>query len=133
MVTGLAHLCFTVKDLDASIAFYRDALGLVPAFDFRDEGGRRFGAYLHLGGRAFLELFRADAVRPADGQAYQHCCLEVDDFRAAVADLRRRGIEVTDVVLGSDQTWQAWLSDPDGNRIELHQYTPESWQAPWLR
>lgn len=133
MITGLAHLCFTVKDLDASIAFYRDVLGLTPAFDFTDERGRRFGAYLRLGGRSFLELFKADAVRPADGQAYQHCCLEVDDINKTVADLRERGVEVTAVTLGSDQTWQAWLTDPDGNRIELHQYTAESWQAPWLK
>ncbi len=34
--------------------------------------------------------------------------------------------------MGSDHSWQAWLSDPDGNRVELHQYTPESWQTPAL-
>ena len=27
----------------------------------------------------------------------------------------------------------SWVIDPDGNRIELRAYTPESWQAPWLR
>ncbi len=28
--------------------------------------------------------------------------------------------------------WQAWITDPDGNCFELHQYTPESKQTPAL-
>ena len=32
-----------------------------------------------------------------------------------------------------DRSLQAWLADPDGNRIELHQYRPESKQSPSLR
>jgi hypothetical protein len=40
---------------------------------------------------------------------------------------------VGEVSLGSDQSWQAWLADPDGNRIELHAYTPESKQLRALR
>ena len=49
-----------------------------------------------------------------------------------MAELRARGVEVSDPKLGSDQSWQAWLADPDGNRIELHGYTPDSHQAPSL-
>jgi hypothetical protein len=41
-------------------------------------------------------------------------------------------VQVTNVSLGSDKSWQAWLSDPDGNKIELHQYTAESKQGPFL-
>ena len=55
MIVGLAHVCFTVKDLEASEAYYRDGLGLTPAFDFVDDAGRRFGTYLHAGGRNFIE------------------------------------------------------------------------------
>jgi len=73
-----------------------------------------------------------DRVQPPSGQSYQHLCLEVDDINATVEDLRAKGIEVTDPALGSDRSWQSWLADPDGNRIELHQYTPESRQRPWL-
>jgi predicted enzyme related to lactoylglutathione lyase len=57
----------------------------------------------------------------------------VDDIEQTVRALRARGVEVSEVKMGGDQSWQAWLADPDGNRIELHQYTPESWQAPFLR
>jgi lactoylglutathione lyase/glyoxylase I family protein len=133
MITGLAHVCFVVSDLDASIAFYRDQLGLTPAFDFVNEQGERFGCYLRVGGRAFLELFKGTLTARAEGQAFQHICLEVDDIESTVATLRERGVEVGPVSLGSDQSYQAWLSDPDGNRIELHGYTPESWQTPWVQ
>jgi len=133
VVVAMALVCFTVRDLDASIAFYRDKLGLSSAFDFVDDKRERFGVYLHLGGRSFIELFRGELAEPAKGQSFRHICIEVDDVAATVAELRARGVEVTDPKLGSDQSWQAWLADPDGNRIELHGYTPESWQAPHLK
>ena len=133
MIRGFAHICFRVKDLDASLAFYRDSLGLKPAFDFTDENGNRFGVYLHTGGRNFIELFATDVVEVAPNPSYQHFCLEVDDLEATAKELRSKGVDVTEVTMGSDHSWQAWLSDPDGNRIELHQYTPESWQAPSLK
>jgi catechol 2,3-dioxygenase-like lactoylglutathione lyase family enzyme len=132
MITGLAHACFTVSDLERSLEFYVDGLGLTPAFDFVDETGRRFGLYLHLGGRNFVELFQGKLGERADGQSYRHICLEVDDIKATVAEMRGRGIEVSKIKTGKDHSYQAWITDPDGNRIELHHYTPESWQAPHL-
>ena len=132
MITGVAHACFTVSDLERSLAFYRDGLGFTPAFDFRDENGRRFGLYLYVGGRNFIEIFEGQVGDPAEGQSFRHICLEVDDIQATVKTLRERGVEVSDPKLGKDQSYQAWITDPDGNRFELHQYTPESWQAPSL-
>ena len=129
MIKGLAHVCFTASDLAASEAFYRDKLGLKAAFDFFNDDGRRTGVYLHAGGRNFIELFQGDLSDRAEGQAFRHFCLEVDDIQAAVRELRSRGVETTEPKLGADNSWQAWLSDPDGNRIELHQYTPQSRQA----
>ena len=132
MITGIAHACYTVTDLQRSIAFYRDGLGMVPAFDFVDESGRRYGLYLHAGGRNFVELFEGQPGERAEGQSFRHVCLEVDDIQATVAELRDRGVEVSEPKLGRDQSWQAWITDPDGNRFELHQYTASSWQSPSL-
>ena len=132
MITGLAHACFTVSDLERSLEFYRDALGLKPAFDFINDEGRRFGIYLHLGGRNFVELFEGQLGERAEGQSYRHICLEVDDIESTVQTLRNRGIEASDPKLGGDRSWQAWITDPDGNRIELHHYTADSKQAPYL-
>jgi catechol 2,3-dioxygenase-like lactoylglutathione lyase family enzyme len=132
MITGLAHTCFTVSDLDRALTFYRDALGLEEAFDFTDDEGRRYGIYLHLGERNFIELFEGTVAEPAEGQSFRHICLEVDDIEATVKTLRERDLEVSPIKMGRDHSYQAWITDPDGNRIELHQYTPDSWQAPSL-
>lgn len=127
-IVDLAHICFTVTDLETSIAFYQDKLGFAPAFDFVNDKGERFGVYLHIGGRSFIELFAGKPGQPAQGQSYKHFCLEVDEINVTASDLRSKGIEVSEVKMGSDNSWQAWLSDPDGNRIELHQYTHRSRQ-----
>ncbi len=133
MIKALAHVCFTVSDLEASIAFYQETLGLTHAFDFVNDEGKRYGVYLHMGGRSFLEMFQGEPAERAEKQSYAHLCLEVDDVAATVEDLRGKGIEVKDAVLGGDQSWQAWLADPDGNPIELHGYTAESMQGPWVK
>ncbi len=133
MITGLAHVCFVVSDLEASIKFYTEVLGFERAFDFINEKGERFGIYLHIGGRTFIELFQGDLAARAEKQSYQHFCLEVEDFDKTVEELRARGAEVTAVKLGMDHSWQAWLADPDGNHFEIHGYTQESWQRPHLK
>ena len=132
MIVGLAHVCFIVSDLDASLAFYHEKLGLKPAFDFIRDSGERFGVYLHVGARTFIELFGGQAAPAGEGQSYKHFCMEVDDLEQTVCELRGGGVEVSDPKQGDDRSWQAWLTDPDGNRIELHQYTPASKQAPHL-
>jgi glyoxylase I family protein len=132
MITGIAHACFVVSDLERSIRFYRDGLGLVPAFDFKKDDGRRYGLYLKAGGRTFIELFEGRVEAKQENGSFRHVCLEVDDIASTVETLRSRGVEVGETKLGMDQSYQAWFTDPDGNRFELHQYTAESWQKPWL-
>jgi len=133
VIKGFAHTCFVVSDLKRSLAFYHDALGMTEAFAFVNDDGERTGQYLHVGGRQFIELFQGALGEAAEGQSYKHICLEVENLPQVVETLRAKGIEISDPKLGKDQSWQAWITDPDGNRIELHDYTPESWQGPWLK
>lgn len=132
MIRNVAHLCLNVTDLDASLGFYRDVLGLPVAFEFHRDDGRRYGLYLHVGGRTFIELFEGQHDPDDQKRSYRHFCLEVDDVPQFVSQLRTHGIQASEPKLGKDQSWQAWVEDPDGNRIELHQYTPQSWQTPSL-
>jgi len=128
MITGMAHVCFVVRDLETAITFYVEKLGLAHAFNFRNEKGERTGVYLHVGYRQFIELFQGNRGERDDTQSYRHLCLEVDDLRTTLAILRERGVETTEMLFGGDNSWQSWLTDPDGNRIELHQYTNTSLQ-----
>jgi catechol 2,3-dioxygenase-like lactoylglutathione lyase family enzyme len=132
MIKGLAHVCYNVEDLDRAIAFYAGALGMKEAFDFLKDDGTRYGVYLSTGGRQFIELFEGPVTTPEGTPSYKHLCLEVEDIESAVTALKSAGIETSEPKLGSDQSWQVWITDPDGNRIELHAYTPDSRQTPFL-
>jgi catechol 2,3-dioxygenase-like lactoylglutathione lyase family enzyme len=132
MIAGLAHVCFTVTNLDAAIRFYCDVLGMRLAFEFRNRENRRFGAYFHGGERTFIEVFEGEHVPAVERASFRHICLEVKDIQAAVAEIRRKDVSVSDPKLGADRSFQAWLSDPDGNRIELHQYTTAGNQNVFL-
>jgi lactoylglutathione lyase len=132
MITGFAHICFAVRDLAAAERFYVRQLGLRKAFEFHDKEGSPFGMYLHAGGRTFIELFKGNPAGGPVSASFLHFCLEVDDFEGTLATLRERGLNPENVQLGADRSWQAWLTDPDGNRIELHGYTAESNQTAVL-
>ncbi len=133
MIKGLAHLCFVVKDLAGAEAFYRDVLGFETAFEFVNDKGRRFGVYLKISGRNFIELFEGKGPKQREGLGYHHLCLETDDIEATVRQLREKGVEVSDPkFMEADGSFQAWLADSEGNKIELHQYTDKSKQTPWL-
>ena len=127
MITGIAHVCIGAIDLEASLHFYTEVLGLKKHFSFvRD--GRPFGYYLSLADGLFIEIFQDSEAAAGARPLIKHFCLAVDDIDRTVADLRARGAEISDKKLGMDQSWQAWTTDPAGIRIEFHQYTPESSQ-----
>ncbi len=132
MLKGLSHVCFVVSDIEKAIAFYTDTLGLRHAFDFTRDDGTRSGAYLHFGERTFIELFEGEPAEGGPEGSFRHICVEVESMERAVTELRSRGAEVSDPQMGSDGNPQAWLSDPDGNRIEIHELRPDGLQAKAL-
>jgi catechol 2,3-dioxygenase-like lactoylglutathione lyase family enzyme len=63
-----------------------------------------------------VHLIEGDPPRPAG----QHFAIQVDDLATAVAELRAAGVTVTDPsAVGA--SLQAFLSDPAGNQVELHE------------
>jgi glyoxylase I family protein len=101
-----------VSDADAALRFYVDVLGLSPRRDRPDLGP---GFWLDAGGEQ-VHLIQGEPP-PSRGQ---HFALRVEDLDAAIAELRDRGISISDASpIGTGR--QAFLVDPDGNLIELHQ------------
>jgi lactoylglutathione lyase/glyoxylase I family protein len=125
MIVKIAHVCLYSSDLKKSEDFYCGVLGLEKCFDFVREG-KVFGLYLKAGGDTFIEIFESQG-KTGEG-AIAHICLETDDIDSLYNLLKESGREVTEKKLGSDKTWQIWTADPDGVKIEFHQYTPESMQ-----
>ncbi|RWL82096.1 MAG: VOC family protein [Mesorhizobium sp.] len=126
-VRQLAHVCIFAHDLEATRSFYRDVLGMDKRFNFLRDG-RIFGFYLDCGGRSHVEVFEKHVASYSDRNQINHLCLEVEDIDAAIAHIRSKGIEVTQKKLACDNTFQAWISDPNGVRIELFEYTAKSAQ-----
>jgi len=128
MIKGLAHVCIGASDLASTERFYCSGLGFKKAFDFI-RGGEIVGFYLEVSDRAYIEVFRDDAVQAHDGCPIRHMCFEVCDIDEVSRHLKSQGCDVTDKQLGADQSWQAWANDPSGVAIEFHQYTEKSSQV----
>lgn len=126
MIKALAHVCIYSRDLERTRKFYCDGLGLVIKFRFMRQG-ELFGFYISISDSQFIEVFRRDEASQGTPQI-GHICLETDDLEGMRKKLTAAGIETTEPKLGSDQSWQMWMHDPDGTAIEFHQYTPQSTQ-----
>ncbi len=127
MIKRLGHVNLVTHDLDQATHFYCDILGLEKAFEFY-RNDALFGFYLKTGELTFIEIFLQTEDVNTQNLVIRHLCLEVEDLDSAIETIRSRGWEITDKKRGSDQSWQAWITDPSGVRIELMQYTEESSQ-----
>src|SRR5437660_129247 len=98
----LDHVGIAVKDLNAALAFYRDALGLhvdVP----EDVASQHVRAHFIPTGQSSLELLEATSsdsaiARYVDkrGPGLHHITLRVEDIRAALDQLKSRGVRLFD-------------------------------------
>ncbi|WP_412065594.1 VOC family protein [Rhizobium sp. SYY.PMSO] len=131
-ITGLGHLAIEVKDLGASLEFYRDRLGLQEMHRLERADGTAWIVYLRITDRQFLELFPgadSDRAPGPDANGTNHFCLTIDNLDVAAAKLEKAGIALTSPIKsGLDGNRGAWIEDPDGNRIELMEMAPDCLQ-----
>jgi catechol 2,3-dioxygenase-like lactoylglutathione lyase family enzyme len=110
---GVHHVALNVNDVDAAVAFYTDKLGFSVRSDRPDLGIA--GAWLDVGNQQ-VHLLEA----PVADNRGQHFAILVADLDATVSELRTAGVHVSDPSpIGTGR--QAFLADPSGNGIELHQ------------
>jgi len=132
-VTALGHLALCVSDMRRSEEFYARVLGFPKLFELRDDKGNPWINYYKVGPGQFIELFHPRGEEPAGTRprvGFSHVCFVVDDIKRTEAEiLARGGVMDRPIKLGIDGNYQAWVRDPDGNRIELMQLMPESPQA----
>ena len=146
-VGSVYHTGFTVSDLDRSIGFYRDLLGMRVV-------RRQHGTADYLGtvtgfpgvrlevalqapvvGGSLLEQLQyvshpgAPTPRETNRPGNAHLCFKVDDLHAASAELERHGVTMiskpTEITAGLHRGGYAlYLRDPDGFTVELYQAPP---------
>lgn len=146
LLMGISHTAYNCADIEKSLHFYCDLLGFKVKFDIRisedvPEGSRFYAlrgrpslTYLQAPDGSYLELFTETPERagkdPDDNRVgYAHLSIRVRDIKAATEQLKAEGVHFdTEINKGPDHTYQVWIRDPDRNRIELMEYTPESLQ-----
>ncbi len=140
-VLGVAHTSYTVSDLDRSLAFYRDTLGMELVSQFEASGpmvqtilgipGAHLKVvFLAVGGHT-LELIQYLSPK---GASYDrrtcdvgpcHIAFLVDDINEAYSDLTAKGVHFKSAPqcseLRGETHWACYMTDPDGITVELIQ------------
>ena len=135
--TAIGHVALRTKDVERSLDFYSGRLGFAEILRLHRDDGRLWLIYLRITDDQFLEIFpdaAGERAPPPEANGLNHLCLNVDDLERVVAQLRERGIPLTQgPKLGADGNLPAWIEDPDGNRIELMQMAESGLQAQAIR
>jgi catechol 2,3-dioxygenase-like lactoylglutathione lyase family enzyme len=119
----LNHVGIFAKDYDESMRFYTQTMGFKEAFTIRDNAGKPTLSYLQITRDTFLE------VAPATGDrtpGLSHVGIWPENLSATVAGLRQRGVTVADPRTGSTKTSITNVTDPNGVRLELLDFLPDS-------
>ncbi len=122
-VSKLGHVVLRVRDLERSVTFYRDVLGLKEVARFRGNM-----AFFSADGKTHHDLaimaVGADAPDPPRaGVGLAHVAFKVgdsvDQLKEAKRWLEGRGVDIGGM---SDHTvsQSLYLADPDGNEVELY-------------
>jgi len=122
---GLNHYTISVKDVDISIIFYRDILGLEtikrPSFDFK-------GAWFEVGNLIQLHLIEDVETQIApSGSRSLHFAFHVENVLSFYDFLISKGIEIVkDIKSRPDGVLQFYIKDPDGYYIEITEYATKT-------
>lgn len=120
------RVALTSRDLERSLKFYSEGLGIGPAASWQDGGGQ--AVLLELG-KATLELFDEAQAAAIDGMeagrrvsGQIRFALQVPDVRAAVERLLAHGaVLVHEPVVTPWGELNARMQDPDGLQVTLFQ------------
>ena len=142
-VLGVAHTSFTVSDIDRSVAFYRDILGMELVAQFEGSGQivetilGMPGAHLKT---AFLKMgdYTLELIQylSPKGKPYNrrtcdvgpcHIAFLVADINEAYKTLSAKGVHFKSAPQGGELEgkphWACYMTDPDGITLELNQVT----------
>jgi catechol 2,3-dioxygenase-like lactoylglutathione lyase family enzyme len=117
-VTGVNELVLEVVDLEESIRFYTEVLGLplVERWDHRD------AVWVMAGDRTRIGLWRPQVgLAGGRGGVHVHYAMHLpeESYDAAVERLRAHGLRVQEEVFEEDRGRAAYVTDPDGHVVEL--------------
>lgn len=127
VIHGMHHVGLLCENLERSLAFYRDVLGLEMNPDRPDDKLPYRGAWLWVGPEMIhlMELPNPDPLegRPAHGGRDRHFCVGIQDLDGLVGRLEGAGVEYTMSMSGRRAMF---FRDPDMNVLEFVEM--EAWR-----
>lgn len=108
---AIDFVAYHVRDVQEAVAFYRDTLGVQERFLITAPTWTEFDTR-----PVTLALVQWDE-HPGVGAV----ALAVDDVRAAIDELRGKGVRIVIEPVETDDCWLAIIADPDGNFVYVHQ------------
>ncbi|MBL4646209.1 MAG: lactoylglutathione lyase [Hyphomicrobiales bacterium] len=137
--SSIAHVALQVRDLGASIEFY-EKLGFPEFLRLNNDDGTPWIVYMKVDDNFFFELFPGDdtGTAPQGTTGVHHLSLDATDINETVAHLESVGIPLSTPLKpngarGVDGNRGCWITDPDGNRIELMEMAPNCIQNEALQ
>ena len=140
---GIHHLALATNDMDKTVRFYRDILGMELVATTGNRPGRSYRHYFFkLGPQqtvaffewpGMLDEFHKPAGMPARGQVqFDHVAFGVEtvaDLEKLQHELRSKGVEVTEVI---DHTIckSIYFTDPNGIALEASTWTQDIFEKP---
>ena len=117
-ILGIDFFHYEVNDMQRSLAFYRDTLGLKLTMDPANTNGTwaEFEIY-----PSTLALYcpknteKRDAVIGAGALS-----LAVENVEEAIAELKEKGVNISFEPMETPVCHMAFIKDPDGNQIGIH-------------
>lgn len=117
----LLHTSITVRDMDASIKFYTENLGMKLSRRREIPQNNAEIAFLEMDGTEHaLELtFWKDKRDYTEGDQLDHIAFSVEDLDSFIGKMRSKGVEIAKepYMLGNSRI--AFIKDPSGIWIEL--------------
>ena len=108
-----------VRDVSASIDWYREKLGLEPVHVGADGPDYPFATFMIAGAVVSLwQLTASETIAPADSSTSYVAVVMNSDLHPVRSLLAERGVEVSEVRQSARNEF-VWFYDLDGNRFEL--------------
>jgi methylmalonyl-CoA/ethylmalonyl-CoA epimerase len=133
-ITKINHVAIAVPDLEGSLAFWRDAMGITVNHIEDVPSQKSMVAFLPVGDSE-VELVKPTSDDTGVGKflaerggGMHHLCFEVDDIESMLADLKAKGVRLineTPQVLPGRKMAFVHPKSTGGVLVELYQVTKE--------
>jgi lactoylglutathione lyase len=128
MVSKLLHTRYRVSDLEKTIHFYKDVLGLEEVRRSTSGRGSQLVFFKAPGSEELIEICKYDASGPVQvGPDLTHLAFEVDNIEEFARHSAAKGYPLSDGPhKSSNGSVIAFIDAPEGYEVELIQPAPQS-------